>query len=396
METPFYLQGTQTGGLLQNLQQDQQQYPANTQYSPGSGMPLYAAQTPESSIPSIPQGSYAGMHPDSYIPGVGLARDQPGFMQAYQSGTLNTYSPQGTAAGATAPATQNSGFTEIGKQFYSDAARNAAIMNAPINRTTSGGGVGGAGAAAQRPSGGATSGSSLNASPGTVPNSTPQFSGSTGLFPSGQPINYQAPQGQIQYGQPGSAQTVPQGGALQMQQSSPQNAIDQYQNTAGYQMRFGDQAAQNFQSDPGYQYAVDQAMEQVQQGASARGLLESGSALRGMSDRVQGMALQDYGNWWNRQNQSYTDYQNRLQGLAGGPTGADQAFQGGMQQGASSMQTGSNLASLFGNQGNAGFGGMTNTAAAQANSMNQAAATQAQIYSANQSTNLAGAIQGLF
>ncbi len=186
-----------------------------------------------------------------------------------------------------------------------------------------------------------------------------------------------------------------QGGVLQMQQSSPQDSVNAYKNTTGYQLMNDPNA---YQQSPGYQYAMNEAMRNTQGNASARGLLESGSALRGMNNAIQGVAQQDYGNWWNRQNQMFGDYQNRLAGLAGGNVGGDQAYNLGQSQGAGSMQTGSNLASLFGNQGAAGYGGLVNTGAAQSNNMTNAGAQQAQVNSANQSTQLAGAVynRGLF
>jgi hypothetical protein len=259
-----------------------------------------------------------------------------------------------------------------------------------------GGGSGGGGASGQDPAGGSSSSGLLGNLPsGTGTNgvggsNSPQFGALPGV--STAPINYQAPAGTTpQYqGPQGNQQGAgPQGGALAMQQASPQSALDQYKNTAGYQLL---NAPGAYQASPGYQYAVDEALGQVQRNASARGLLESGRVMRDMTDRAQGMALQDYGNWWNRQNQLYGDYQNRLAGLAGGPTGADMAYNLGQSQGQNSMQTGSNLGSLFGNQGNSGLGAYTNTGAAQANTMQQAGNTQLQVNSANQGTLLAGAM----
>lgn len=217
----------------------------------------------------------------------------------------------------------------------------------------------------------------------TVPNfGTIQSPGGAGV----------APQGQMNYGAPGQGGLL-QGGAgqLQMQQASPQSAIGQYQNSAGYQLM---NDPNSFQQSPGYQYAVDQALGQVQNQASARGLLESGAALRGMTDRAQGMASQEYGNWWNRQNQLYGDYQNRLAGLAGGDTGANNAFATGNNMATNAMNTGTNLGSLFGNQGTAGLGAISNAGAAQANTIMQAGNTQAQIGANNSATMLAGATIG--
>jgi len=243
---------------------------------------------------------------------------------------------------------------------------------------------GGGSATTAKPASGA-----LGLDPNAVPQgSTPgQLNAGLSVPSSGQQINY-APPSNTQFPQAGS-------GALQMQNSNPQDALNAYYNTAGYQNL---NAPGAFQQSPGYQFQVDEAMRMSQGNAASRGLLESGSALRGMNQAVQGVAQQDYGNWWNRQNNQFNDYQNRLAGLAGGNVGGDQAFQAGMGQAQGTMQTGQNIGSLFGNQGTAGYGGMVNVGGAQAGNMNTAGAQQAQINSANQSTQLAGAVynRGLF
>lgn len=189
------------------------------------------------------------------------------------------------------------------------------------------------------------------------------------------------------------------GAPLDMQRQDPQATLSNYYNTPGYQLLFGQDTQSRFQQSPGYQFAVDEAMKQVQRNASSRGLLESGNVMREMSDRAQQMANQEYGNWWNRQAQQYGDYQNRLAGLAGGNTGADYAMQLGQGLGQTAFNTGNNIASLLGNQGNNFFSGLANTSAAQTNNMMQAANMQAQLNAANQSTLMAGALssrRGLF
>jgi hypothetical protein len=267
------------------------------------------------------------------------------------------------------------------------------------DRSLSGGGSSGGGGGGTGGSGSGSEGT-LGGQLGSGTGGLNLGGGTQGLvnpaIPGGSTVGYQAP---VSGGTPGGFQVnapagqLPvgaQGGVVGMQQANPQDTMNKYLQTPGNQL-LGDPSYQRFQHSPGYQYAVNEALRQVQGNASNRGLLESGAVMRGMTDRAQGMALQDYGNWWNRQNSLYSDYQNRLSGLAGGPTGADQAYGMGQAQAAGTMQTGSNLGSLFGNQGNAGFGGIMNTGAAQANSMTQAGAQQAQILGANQATQLAGA-----
>ena len=183
-----------------------------------------------------------------------------------------------------------------------------------------------------------------------------------------------------------------QGQPTDMSRATPQSALNSYYQTPGYQLLFGGDATQRYQQSPGYQYAVSEAMRQMQQNYASKGLLESGSALRGLQDRAQNMAMQDYDNWLNRQTQMYGDYQNRLAGLAGGSTGAEYAMNLGQNLGQTTSGMGAGLASLFANQGTGGLGAFTNTGAAQTNNLLQAAQMQAQVNAANQATNLSAAI----
>ncbi len=55
-----------------------------------------------------------------------------------------------------------------------------------------------------------------------------------------------------------------------------------------------------FQAGPGYQYAVDQAMDQTRRAAARDGSLQGGNTLAALSDRAGNMANQEYGNWQTR------------------------------------------------------------------------------------------------
>lgn len=55
----------------------------------------------------------------------------------------------------------------------------------------------------------------------------------------------------------------------------------------------------NFQQSPGYQWSLNQGMNQVLQNKAVNGLLGSGSALSGLGAYVTGAASQDYNNWFN-------------------------------------------------------------------------------------------------
>lgn len=395
MAIPVYLQGSQTGNLL---------YPPQTagNYIPGNGMPPYGLPTSGNSYiqPAPMQGPTGGSLPagnsfgDHNINASQLTLAQQ-IMSSPSASAENKFWAENllkNQGGSLA----NNDLTVIGQPTAADAAWAAQVeadRQRGLNPTASsgGGGFGGAVNTTKPPS----SGSGL-LSPGNspAPDSSPSFSGGPVSLPSGV-IPFKPPDGGTYY-PPGGGQPPSGGGAaLSMQPANPQNALDAYKNTPGYQLLNTPGA---YEQSPGYQFAVNDALQQVQKQASARGLLESGAALRGMTDRAQGMAMQDYGNWWNRQNQQFDNYQNRLAGLAGGNVGGDQAFNLGQSLGAGSMQTGSNMVGLFGNQGAAGYGGLVNTGAAQSNNMTNAGTQQAQIGAANQSTQLAGAVynRGLF
>lgn len=164
---------------------------------------------------------------------------------------------------------------------------------------------------------------------------------------------------------------------------------NKYFQQPGYQLLFGSGPAQmnpllsptqRFVHSPGYQYAVDEALRQVNRGSAARGLLESGRTQRDLLNTSQGMALQDYYNWWDRQAQNYENYQNRLAALASagmGATGGQGAFNLGQNQAQVTTGMGTNRGSLLANQGSFGGSAMMNTAAAQAaNIMSAGAAGQ--------------------
>lgn len=396
---PFYLQGTQTAGLFQPAPQTSLP-PVTGNYIPGNGMAPYANQPQAGSsyIPSInmgmkaPQNSfndsnYAKAHdilnsPSASAENKFWAQNLLGTLSGLSGGNLG-------AAGVTAQSSTNN---QSGSEMTSLA--NKPFPTGPLDQYFGGQGYGGGGSGDIQSMGSnqnAQNGNKLptTQSPLSNQNATPNFNTSSSLFTPQTTANpsYQPQQGGNMSGG--------QGGALQMQPASSQDALNAYKNTAGYQLT---NAPGAYQQSPGYQYAMDQAIQQAQGNASAHGLLESGSALRGFNSAVQGVAAQDYGNWWNRQNQQFNDYQNRLAGLAGGNVGGDQAFALGQGMGANTMQTGSNVASLLGNQGAGGYGGMVNTGAALSNNINNAGAQQAQINSANQSTQLAGAVynRGLF
>lgn len=97
-----------------------------------------------------------------------------------------------------------------------------------------------------------------------------------------------------------------------------------------------------FQTDPGYQFALDQGSQALQRSAAARGILNSGATAKALTDYGQGMASQQYGNYFQR-----------LQSLAGvGQSATNATGQFGAQsaqgQGNALMAGGAARASAYG------------------------------------------------
>lgn len=57
----------------------------------------------------------------------------------------------------------------------------------------------------------------------------------------------------------------------------------------------------SFKASPGYQFSVDQQMQGLDRSAAARGGLYSGGADADRMKYANGLASQEYGNWWNQQ-----------------------------------------------------------------------------------------------
>lgn len=108
-----------------------------------------------------------------------------------------------------------------------------------------------------------------------------------------------------------------------------------YLNSLGLNGPEGNTAATNaFQNSPGFQFALDQANQNVLRNGAATGNVASGNVLQALADRAQGLQNQDYGNWQsqlsNQGNNIYNDYSgqaNALGALAGlfGNLGSNQA-----------------------------------------------------------------------
>jgi hypothetical protein len=61
-----------------------------------------------------------------------------------------------------------------------------------------------------------------------------------------------------------------------------------------------DAAMAKFQQSPGYQWQLGQGLRAVDAGAASQGILRSGATIKGEETFGQGLANQDFGNYWNR------------------------------------------------------------------------------------------------
>lgn len=128
---------------------------------------------------------------------------------------------------------------------------------------------------------------------------------------------YQGYQGQTQAGQQFTPQYQAYGGPMSSGNQLPQ--YQQFNGQAGYQAqaRPERQAATaenvNMYMDPGYKFRLDQGMNAIQSSAAAKGLLGSSATMKGIQDYAQGLASQEFGNAYNRfqntQNQQQGDFE---------------------------------------------------------------------------------------
>jgi hypothetical protein len=102
-----------------------------------------------------------------------------------------------------------------------------------------------------------------------------------------------------------------------------------------------------FTTSPGYDFRLSEGVKAAERSASARGLLKSGAAMKGIQRYGEGLAAAEYGDWWNRN-----------AGLAGV----------GQQATGSTTQAGqfatSNINNAYQQQGNARASSYANTSSA--------------------------------
>lgn len=121
-----------------------------------------------------------------------------------------------------------------------------------------------------------------------------------------------------------------------------------------------DFSAQDFQSDPGYQFRVNQGQQALERSAAARGGLMSGAALKDTARFSQGLASQDYQDAFNRFQTNRANKLNPLQSLAGvGQTTANSL-------GAAGQSTANGISNALGQYGAAAGNNITGAGNARA------------------------------
>jgi hypothetical protein len=137
----------------------------------------------------------------------------------------------------------------------------------------------------------------------------------------------------------------------------------------------------NFQADPGYQFRTGQAEEAIKRAASARGNRYTPGMFAELSDRISGMASDEYDRGFNRNYGMYNDqYNRRINNYSRRASNLSDRYnrdsaQAGMgQQQASALASlggnyASNQANMYGQRGQAIAGGIMGQANARQNSM---------------------------
>lgn len=151
------------------------------------------------------------------------------------------------------------------------------------------------------------------------------------------------------------------------------NALAEYQKMAPYQ-NFG---MAQFQADPGYQFRMSEGIKALERSAAARGLLQSGGTLKGITQYGQNLASDEYQNAFSRYLTEREARMNPYSYL----TGIGQAAAAG--QAANIGTTGAALADIASQRGNVQAAQAMGTAGAIGNALNSVG-TAAGSYYANQ------------
>lgn len=115
--------------------------------------------------------------------------------------------------------------------------------------------------------------------------------------------------------------------------------------------------AANFRTDPGYQFRFDEGRRAIDSSAASKGMLLSGGTLKDLTRYGQGVADQQYSDWWNRERNVQDSTYSKLSDLTR------------MGQNSAAL-TGSLGAQAATNAGNAVMSGANASAAGQVGSAN--------------------------
>lgn len=116
-----------------------------------------------------------------------------------------------------------------------------------------------------------------------------------------------------------------------------------------------DFSANDFQTDPGYQFRMDQGQKALERSAAARGGLQSGGTLKALTNYGQNVASSEYQNAYNRFNADRDRRFGRLSNIAGMGQGAvNQMGQAGQNY---ANNVGNNMMGAANAQGAAGIAG---------------------------------------
>jgi hypothetical protein len=168
----------------------------------------------------------------------------------------------------------------------------------------------------------------------------PQFQSYQGQMASG---NQFTPQYRQYQGQMASGNQAPQFQGYQgpMSSGSALPQMQQYQGPSQYQAdarpkrQAGTTANVNMYADPGYQFRLDQGLGALENRMAGRGLVGSGAEQKGIVDYAQGLASQEFGAAYGRQQQDQMNRQSDFESDRGfGMTNFNQNFQNayGMNQ----------------------------------------------------------------
>lgn len=116
-------------------------------------------------------------------------------------------------------------------------------------------------------------------------------------------------------------------------------------------------------NDPGYQFRMAEGQKALERSASSRGMLASGGAMKSLSRYSQGLASEEFGNAWNRNEMSNTNRYNRLASMAGiGQQAANTLGAMGGQYNGMLGQNAAQVSGIYGDIGNARAAGAMGTA----------------------------------